>query len=119
MPAGFAIALLLAAGAPAATEGTDVAYEALLDGQHQAAIVQLENSDQAEDPAVLINLAAAYAAEGRFADARAAYERAALADRYELETTEGNWVDSRVLARRALAAMDRAVLDNTRMARAE
>ena len=118
MSVGIAAALLLAAGVPAAGEGADVAYDALVQGRTEAAIARLEGAEQS-DPAVLINLAAAYAAEGRMAEARAAYERATFAERYELETANGEWIDSRVLARRALAAMDRSALDTTRMAQVE
>lgn len=113
MAATFILATVLAAGAPAAADSVDVAYDALIQGQHEVAIEKLEGTS---DAARLINLGAAYAAEGRVVDARAAYEKAAFAERYELETASGEWVDSRVLARQALASLDRPYLD-TRMAK--
>lgn len=108
---------MLASGTPAATDNIDVAYDVLAAGQTSAAIEQLETKVQSEDPALLINLAAAYAAEGRMADARALYEKAAYAERYELETSSGAWVDSRVLARKGIARLDAFALD-ARMASA-
>lgn len=118
MAAGFMMAMVLAAGSPVAGDSVDVAYDALMEGRHDAAIAQLENATDRNDPARLINLAAAYAAEGRMAEARATYERAAFAERYELETADGKWVDSRVLARQALASLDVTRLDSARMANA-
>lgn len=118
MAAGFMIAMVLAAGTPGAAEATDVAYDAMIEGRHEVAIARLEDA-ATDDPARLINLAAAYAAQGRYAEARDAYERAAYADRFELETADGSWIDSRVLARRSLAALDQAVLTNTRMAQVD
>ncbi|GGD51939.1 hypothetical protein [Croceicoccus pelagius] len=115
MAATFILATVLAAGAPAAADSVDVAYDAMMQGKHEVAIEKLEGTD---DAARLINLGAAYAAEGRVLDARAAYEKAAFAERYELETADGQWVDSRVLARQALASLDRPYLD-TRMAKAD
>ena len=49
--------------------------------------------------------------------ATSGFERAAYAERYELETANGQWVDSRVLARQALARLDRSALES-RMASA-
>lgn len=116
MSATFMMAALLAAGAPAAADSVDVAYDALSQGRTDAAIAQLEPVESS-DPAAMINLAAAYAAHGRVAEARTLYEKAAYADRYELETSSGDWVDSRVLARQGLAQMDKFAID-TRMASA-
>ncbi|WP_066552453.1 hypothetical protein [Croceicoccus bisphenolivorans] len=118
MAVTFIMAMVLAAGTQGAADKVDVAYDALSEGQSKAAIAQLEPAKASDDPAHLINLAAAYAAEGRYAEARAAYERAAYAERFELETANGDWVDSRVLARKALAQLDRSAVD-TRMASME
>lgn len=116
MAVTFVMAMALAAGAQGTVDTVDVAYEDLSQGRVGAAIVALEPADRA-DAASLINLAAAYSAQGRYAEARSVYERAAYAERYELETANGQWVDSRVLARQALARLDRSALES-RMASA-
>lgn len=104
-------------------ETVDVAYEELASGQNQAAIQTLETSEalEANDPARLMNLAAAYAREGELAEAQAMYRAAIFSEeRQLLETGDGRWVDSRVLARQALAALENsAALAATRMASAE
>jgi len=87
------------------TEQKEVAYEALMGGQADRAIAQLEARlvQEPEDPALLINLGAAYAQLGRTERAAAAYE--AVLDsstRYDMELADGRWVDSRRVARMAL-----------------
>ncbi|RVQ68984.1 hypothetical protein EKN06_01850 [Croceicoccus ponticola] len=116
MSAFLALAFALAAGSSGTVDTVDVAYDALTQGRTEAAIAKLETRGNSDDPARLINLAAAYTAQGRFAEARATYEQAAFAERYELETADGKWQDSRVLARQAMAGLDRMSVD-TRMAR--
>ncbi|MBT0669382.1 hypothetical protein HT136_13505 [Novosphingobium profundi] len=86
------------------TESRDVAYEELVAGQDQAALAKLlaAREQDRQDPAVLINLGAAYARLGRLAESRAAYDAAILSDqRYDLETGSGKWMDSRYIARAA------------------
>ncbi len=103
-------AVLLAQGAAAAP--VDVAYEALAVGDDRAAVMQLEASAPAGDPAVLINLGVAYARQGDRSRARDLFERAiAASERYDLETASGAWVDSRALAFKALAALERGAFD--------
>ena len=73
------------------------------------AIARIEGGREAatDHPATMINLGIAYAREGQEARARALFERAAdMGMRVELETAGGDWIDSRVLAARALAALD-------------
>ncbi len=86
----------------------DVGYEELVAGNDLAALAAIENSDLAnDDPAKLINHGIALARLGQEDAARAKFaEAAALRDRYRLETAGGQWVDSRVLARRGLAMVD-------------
>ncbi len=100
------IALLLAAAA--APVATDVGYQMLVDGRNAAAISAIEADSKATaDPARLLNLGIAYARRGEDAKARALFELAYRArDRVELETATGEWVDSRTLARQALAMLD-------------
>lgn len=105
---------LLAQGAPAAVDAPetsfDVGYEELVEGRDRAAVEAIEACAEleADDPARLINLGVALARMGQFDEARADFEAAAEADSsVELETADGHWVDSRRLARRALAALDR------------
>ena len=63
--------------------------------------------DTVRDPAIQINHAVAAARLGDLAAARKSFGAAARnADRFELETLAGDWVDSRVLARRGIALLD-------------
>ena len=105
---------LLAQGAPVAVDAPettfDVGYEELVAGRDRAAVEAIEACAELEedDPARLINHGIALARMGQFAEARADFEAAAEASSgIELETAGGQWVDSRRLARRALAALDR------------
>lgn len=87
----------------------DAAYEELAAGEVGTAIVHLERevARNPDNPALLINLGAAYAREGRLADARGAYQAAvAVKDRYKLQLADGSWADSRLLARNALVSLD-------------
>lgn len=103
------IAFLLAAAAAAAGPAAPaVAFDRLIEGRNAVAIAELETAAATdEDPARLINLGIAYARHGDTAKARSLFE-AALASRdwVELETSTGAWIDSRTLARRALAMLD-------------
>ena len=89
----------------------DVAYSELAAGMPAAAEARIEANRalDAQDPARLINLGAAYAAQGRTAQAEAMFKAAILSDRqYELELADGRWVDSRAAARMALAELKRS-----------
>ena len=111
------LAMALAAQGPAAE--SQVAYDLLVDGRNEAAIVQIEQNDalEANDPARLINLGIAYAREGRTADARAMFEAAMRSEeRASLETADGEWKDSRHLARKAIRMLDQGKLSSTRIA---
>ena len=84
-------------------------YEELATGDDRGAMDELQSCDAAtaSDPAIQINHGVALARVGEFDAARSSFEAAARnAERYELETATGNWVDSRVLARRGLAMLD-------------
>lgn len=111
MALGTTLALVLLAQGPAQSmDKVEVAYEELATGQNSAAIARIERTSSAdsEDPARLINLAIAHAREGRVEAARALFMDAARLDtRYRLETADGQWMDSRDLARRGLAMLDR------------
>ena len=87
----------------------DIGYEELAAGQDHAALEAIENCRNlpADDPARQINHAIALARLGEYDAARQSFAAAARnADRLELETATGNWIDSRVLARRGLAMLD-------------
>lgn len=89
-------------------ENVDVAYTELADGRDAEALHKLEQSAlvQAGDPAALINLGTAYARAGEEAKARASFAAAmASRDRYVLELADGTWVESKVAARMASAAL--------------
>jgi len=113
-------ALLAAAGVLIAQAGSaasldnsaqdsDVAYAQLVAGETQAAITRLEAvlAENPGDPAILINLGSAYVELGDLDRAAAAYQAAASSeDRYLLELADGQWVDSRTAARRALQTLE-------------
>jgi tetratricopeptide (TPR) repeat protein len=103
--AAIIIATALAQAAPATLN--DVAYTELSSGNSGAAVRKLENDAMdRSDPALLINLGTAYARQGATDKALAAF-RAAIAspDRYDLELSDGSWMDSREAARQALAKL--------------
>lgn len=111
MATAIIMATLFMAQAPAqGLEPVDVAFDELTAQRNAAAIARIESNQHLDeaDPARLINLGIAYARQGDSDAARALFERAARhAQRLNLETATGDWVDSRALARRALAALDR------------
>jgi len=92
-------------------EQKDASFEDIAAGNAQRAIVQLQARLDQEpgDPALLINLGAAYQQSGDLERAAAAY-RAAVDSRtrYKLELADGSWVDSRRAARRALSDLEAA-----------
>lgn len=87
-----------------------LAADSLSEGETNRAIAALEEELRRfpGDPALLINLGIAEAQRGNDGVARERFE-AALASReiVELETADGGVTDSRRLARRALAMLDR------------
>ncbi|MDN3644674.1 hypothetical protein QWY75_00480 [Pontixanthobacter aestiaquae] len=104
-----AAALALLQPTPAPADMVDVAYNEMAAEQNAAAIERIEANDalDLDDPARLINLGIANAREGRVALARKLLNAAAHSEtRFRLETASGEWVDSRWLARRALARLD-------------
>ncbi len=91
--------------APAVPAGDPAGYRDVATGRNVALIESVDAADalQADDPAVLINLGVAYAREGDDRLAAVLFEAAMMsANRCELETATGDWVDSRRLAQRAL-----------------
>lgn len=92
-------------------EHRDAGYEQLVGSDKLAAIAYLEELRRSspQDPALLINLAAAYIEVGRLEDARNAYQLAIKCrDRQELELADGSWVDSRKLARVSLDKLEKS-----------
>ena len=109
-----ALALLFQPAAP----GVDVAYPSLAQGLDQQAIELIEANDalETDDPARLINLGIAHARKGDEVRARLYFQAAIDSrERYDLETVEGSWVDSRALARRAMKMLDRGEFGAARM----
>ena len=93
---------------PTTIEQREVAYEELAAGKADEAIRAIEArlATDPDDPALLINLGAAYARKGDTARAAAAFQAAIDSDtRYELELADGTWADSRHAARRALESL--------------
>lgn len=108
--------LVTAPAAPVAQ--VDAAYDELVANRNVEAIAQIEATDASDGhPASLFNLGVAYARQGDTERARDAFERAARLDqRVQLETSTGEWVDSRKLALRALARIQRQSDAGTRTA---
>lgn len=99
---------------------SEVAYASLRVGDDQRAISEIESSPQLEenDPASLINLGVAHARAGNELRAREYFEAAAASPvRYNLETANGQWVDSRRLAMKALRKLDRGEFRPTELTR--
>ena len=96
---------------PPTTETREVAYEDIAAGRADQAIRTIEARLEADpdDPALLINLGAAYARKGDAPRAAQAFQAAIDSDtRYELELADGSWSDSRHAARRALETLQRS-----------
>ena len=97
---------MIAAAIAAQPASAEVGYSQLVAGQDGEAITVINRQRQTDDPAKLINLGVAYARTGDVEQARAMFRAAHNAsERVELETAEGEWVYSRVLARRGLAML--------------
>lgn len=96
--------------APGPQADFDVGYEELVADRNEDALKAIEACSELapDDPARLINHAIALARTGEYDAARAELEAAAQARHsVELETASGTWVDSRHLARKAIALLDR------------
>lgn len=102
---------IMVTGSPEASY--EIGYEKLMTGQDRAAMDEIEAGDvlARDDPARLINHGIALARTGQAEAARGRFEAVARhRQRLELETSTGAWVDSRNLARRALAMLDKGEL---------
>lgn len=99
------LTLFIAAMAPVQPVA-DVGFAELMRGEDSAAIATI-GSQQAEDPAKRINLAIAHARRGDAELARR-YFQAVVDSRQivELQTSTGDWIDARTIARRGLAMLD-------------
>ncbi len=85
---------------------TDVGYRELMAGRPEAAIARIERGGlaRAGDPLALINLGTAHKMLGHKDEARRLYRAAASSDdRFDVELSDGRWVDSRHAANRAIA----------------
>jgi predicted Zn-dependent protease len=112
--ASSAALLMMTSGAP-----VQAGYEPLVQGRTNEAMEQLQASAQTnpDDPVVQINLGVAYARQGRNAEARAMFEAAMRnSERLTLETANGEWRDSRHLAKLALTMLARGDFRSARMA---
>ena len=109
-----AVVLLVAAEGPVMTVTApesefDIGYSELVAGDARGALEAIENCDKLpeSDPARQINHAVALASVGEYDGARDRFAAAARnADRLELQTSTGDWVDSEVIARRGLAMLE-------------
>lgn len=107
-------AALLAQGAteftvPAPTaDRIDVAFEEIMAGQAELAIEKIKQGGAARDgdPSALINLGTANAMLGRQSLAQNLYRAAIISDmRYNVQLSDGTWLDSRRAARLAIAKL--------------
>lgn len=101
--------MLLAAAMVSAQPTADVGFVELMRGEDNAAIAVI-GADEAGDPAKQINLAIAHARRGDSELARQHFQ--AVIDKRditELETSTGEWIDARTIARRGLAMLDQGV----------
>ena len=112
------IASALVVQAPAPKEAIEVAFVEMAAGRSEAAIERIANADtrDAANPARLINLGIAHARMGDRQQARALFEQAAVAERFRLETASGEWMDSRAIARQAIAMLDSGAFSRTQFA---
>lgn len=91
-------------------ESVDVGYEDLRAGRAEAAIQRIQSNRlvSADDPSALINLGAAHARVGKLEEARAYYIAAiASRDRYDVQLSDGRWMDTRRAARMAIELQQR------------
>lgn len=98
---------------------SQVGYEALMAGDNERAIAEIEGNRSLakDDPARLINLGIAHANSGDEQRARKMFDAAVMsADQMELETSTGDWIYSRAIARMALRMLDDGSLRTARMA---
>ncbi|MBL8648850.1 MAG: hypothetical protein JNL35_00405 [Sphingopyxis sp.] len=101
--------IIVVTGPQVESDTLPVAYAELKAGDNRGAVAKLtdETHVDARDPSRLINLGTAYARLGRTADAAAAYDAAIGSPiRYDLELSDGRYVDSRWAARTALANLN-------------
>ncbi|TRD12023.1 hypothetical protein FGU71_09235 [Erythrobacter insulae] len=93
--------------APATAE---LGAASLVQGKSASAIQTIEPQldETPHDPALLINMGIAFAQTGDDAKARSLFKAAMSSpEHFELETASGSTIDSRRLARRAIAMLDR------------
>ena len=96
---------------PITIELREVAYEEIAARKTDEAIDMIETRLAVDpaDPALLINLGAAYARKGDAMRAAHGFQAAIDSDtRYELELADGRWVESRYAARHALQTLQRS-----------
>lgn len=95
--------------AAAERESADVGFQDLAQGRADKAIerIRANRALDENDPVALINLGTANAILGNTQAARTAY-RAAIAspERYDVELANGEWRDSRAVARTALSRLE-------------
>lgn len=90
-------------------EVQEVAYEELMSGDANAAVIALEAELESNpgDPAILINLGSAHMQLGHVEQAQAYYRAARDSDDgYELELADGRWMYSSEAASLALATVE-------------
>lgn len=93
--------------APALPSG-DVGFHEIAAGRPLAAIARIEGGDlvKAGDPLALINLGTAYKMLGQKDRAAKLYRSAVASDeRYDVQLSDGRWIDSRRAATLAMARL--------------
>lgn len=98
----------------------DVSYDTLATGADEQAIAELTRAlaRQPEEPALLLNLAAAYRRTGNLLAARECLDRVvSLRETYSVELADGRWIDTRRAARIARADLDATLTGSVLAAR--
>ncbi len=101
---------LLLTAAVASQPVADVGYTELMRGEDSAAIAVIGADQVSYDPAKRINLAIAHARRGDSELARRHFQM--VIDRREiteLQTSTGEWIDARTIARRGIAMLDQGM----------
>ncbi len=99
--------LVLAAAMASAQPVANVGFAELMRGDDRAAIAAINTQPAVDDPVRHINLAIAYARGGETELARKHFQ-AVIDSREtdELQTSTGEWIDARTIARRGIAMLD-------------
>lgn len=115
MSMALALTLTLALGSQEASQTVEVAFPEMREGRYADALDTIEKAED-DSAAQQINLGVAYARAGEADKARDMFRRALANDAVMLETSSGEWRDSRRLAWQMLALLEKGSLSPIRSA---